>query len=150
MTADQITDQQPMKTLILLSLLLISACNPELQQVGSNPNDLVKYFKVTSANNGIGDGVLIVANIGDKRLMTFWLRQPSGKFAHTDVMIIKSPVHMYEVESVYSQTPNCKLNPDVGQPQYYQQLLINGELKPFNREELSREAAMAEKREVGC
>lgn len=139
-----------MKYLILAMLFIVSACNPELQQVGSNPNDLVKYFKVTSANNGIGDGVLIVANIGDKRLMTFWLRQPSGKFAHTDVMIIKSPVHMYEVESVYSQTPGCKLNPDVGQPQYYQQLLINGELKPFNREELARDAAMAEKREVGC
>ena len=139
-----------MKYLILVLLLAVSACNPELQKVGESPNDLVKYFKVTSANGGIGDGVLIVANIGEKRLLTFYLKQPSGKYAHSDVMIINSPVSMYEVESVYSQTPGCKLNPDVGQPQYYEQFLINGELKPFNRETVTREEAMAEKREIGC
>lgn len=139
-----------MKYLILAMLFVVSACNPELQKVGESPNDLVKYFKVTSANNGIGDGVLIVANIGDKRLLTFYLKQPSGKYAHSDVMIINSPVSMYEVESVYSQTPGCKLAPDVGQPQYYEQLFINGELKPFNRENVTREEAMAEKREIGC
>lgn len=139
-----------MKILILALMVLASACNPELQKVGESPNDLVKYFKVSSAHNGVGDGVVIVANIGDKRLMTFWLKQPSGKFAHTDVMIIKSPVHMYEVESVYSQTPDCKINPDIGQPQYWEQLIINGELRPLNRSELTREEAMAEKREVGC
>lgn len=139
-----------MKSFMFALLFLVSACNPELQKVGSSPDDLVKYFKVSSANSGIGDGVVIVANIGDKRLLTFWLRQPSGKFAHTDVMIVKSPVSIYEVESVYSQTPDCKLKPDVGQPQYYEQLLINGEIKPFNRETITREEAFAEKREVGC
>lgn len=139
-----------MKYIILAMLFVVSACNPELQKVGESPNDLVKYFKVTSANNGIGDGVLIVANIGDKRLLTFWLKQPSGKYAHTDVMIIKSPVSTWEVESVYSQTPTCKLNPDIGQPQYFEQLLINGEIKPFNRESVTTDEAMKEKREVGC
>ena len=139
-----------MKYLILAMLLVISSCNPELQKIGESPNDLVKYFKVSSANNGIGDGVVIVANIGEKRLLSFYLKQPSGKYAHTDVMIINSPVSMYEVESVYSQTPDCKLKPDVGQPQYYEQLLINGELKSYNRESLSREEAMAEKRVIGC
>lgn len=139
-----------MKIFYFAILLLIAACNPELQKVGESPNDLVKYFKTTSANNGVGDGVVIVANIGEKRLMTFWIKQPSGKFAHTDVMIIKSPAHTYEVESVYSQTPNCKLNPDIGQPRYYEQLLINGEVRPLNREELTREEAMAEKKEIGC
>lgn len=139
-----------MKNLILGFLILVSACNPELQQVGSSPTDLVKYFKVSSKNNGIGDGVLILAHIGDKRLLTFYLKQPSGKYSHTDVMIIKSPVSMYEVESVHSQTPACKINPDIHQPQYYEQFLINGEIKPFNRDILTKEEAMTEKKEIGC
>lgn len=147
---DDPTDQGIMKILILALMFLATACNPELQKVGESSGDLVKYFKISSANGGIGDGVLIVAYIGDKRLLTFWIKQPSGKYAHTDVMIIKSPVHLYEVESVYSQTPNCKLNPDIGQPQYDKQLLIDGQVVPFNRDVISTDEAMKEKREIGC
>ena len=139
-----------MKILILMSLLLLAACNPEAEKLGANENDLVKYFKVTSANNGIGDGVLIVANIGDKRLLTFFLKQPSGKFAHTDVMIAHGKDALYEVESVYSQTPDCKLNPDKNQLMYYEQLIINGVIKPYNREILEKDEAMKEKKVLGC
>lgn len=136
--------------LLSMMLLLTVACNPELSNVGSSPDDMVKYFKVTSAKNGIGDGVVVIAHIGEKRLMTFYLRQPSGKFSHTDIMIKKSSELLYEVESVHSQTPDCKLNPDKGQAQYYEQLLINGEIKPFNREILTREEAMKENKVIGC
>ena len=139
-----------MKLVLLLMLFLSVACNPELKNVGSSPDDMVKYFKVTSANNGIGDGVVVVAHIGEKRLMTFYLRQPSGKFSHTDIMIRKSTDFLYEVESVHSQTPDCKLNPDKSQPQYFEQLLINGEVKTFNREILTREEAMKENKVIGC
>ena len=126
------------------------ACNPELSNVGSSPDDMVKYFKVSSANNGIGDGIVVIAHIGEKRLMTFYLRQLSGKYSHTDIMIKKSNELLYEVATVHSQTPDCKLNPDKGQPHYYEQLLIKGEGKPFNREILSREEAMKENKVIGC
>lgn len=139
-----------MKIVLLLMMMLTVACNPELSNVGSSPDDMVKYFKVTSANNGIGDGVVVVAHIGDKRLLTFYLKQSSGKFAHTDVMIKKSTEFSFEVESIHSQTADCKLNPDKGQPQYFEQLLINGVAKPFNREILTREEAMKENKIIGC
>lgn len=139
-----------MKNYVLLFLLIIAACNPELKNIGADPDDLVKYFKLTkSGENSLGEGILIVAHIGDKKLLTFYLKQPSGKYSHTDVMI-KPEAPSFAVESVYSQTPDCKLNPDYVQPQYFEELVIETVKKSYNREILTREEAMSSLTGIGC
>ncbi len=55
-----------MKLFILFAAFILVACNPELQQVGANKNDLVKYFKISpSGANSLGEGVLIIAHAGE-------------------------------------------------------------------------------------
>lgn len=139
-----------MKITTLLALLFLVSCNPELAEVGANPNDLVKYFKLTKSQDpkALGEGVLIIAHAGDKRILTYYLKTQSGSYAHTDVTITTK--NGFFLDSVYSKTKDCQLNPDVEQPDVYNYLRIEGENRPYKLEILEREAAMGMLGSVSC
>lgn len=138
-----------MKLFLLSALILLVSCNPELQKVGANQNDLVKYFKLTpSGDNALGEGVLIIAHAGDKRILTYYLKRAPGKYSHTDVTI--STLNGFHLDSVYSKTEACKLQPDYDQPDVYNYLLINSEQRGYKLEILPREEAMAMLGDVSC
>ena len=135
-----------MKKLGLLFLLLCTACNPELKELGASKNDLVKYFQIGAG--GLGEGYLIVAHVGEKRVLTFYLKTASG-YSHTDVTLA-SGEGAYILDSVYSQTPECKLNPDFKQENYLEYLNVGGSQKALNLMELNREEAMKTEKKLGC
>ena len=138
-----------MRALLLSALILLVSCNPELQQVGANKNDLVKYFKVTpTGSNALGEGVLIIAHAGDKRILTYYIKRAPGKFSHTDVTI--STKNGFHLDSVYSKTDACKLQPDAEQPDVYNYLLIGGERREYKLEILPREEAMGMLGDLSC
>lgn len=130
-----------MKLFFLSALLILVSCNPELETVGANKNDLVKYFKITKTSDPktLGEGVLIIAHAGDKRILTYYIKNDRG-FSHTDVTI--STKNGFNLDSVYSKTEACKLAPDAEQPDVYNSLLINGEVRGYKLELLPREEAM--------
>ena len=134
----------------LLTLILISGCNPELQTVGASKNDLVKYFKITRTGSpdDLGEGYLIIAHAGDKRLLTYYLKTPRG-FSHTDISLTPGE-GKFVLDSVHSQTTNCKLSPDFNQPDFYNFLNIEGVKKIYKLESTTREEAMAEKLSLSC
>ena len=140
-----------MKTLLaLLSLAFLVSCNPELQNIGGSENDLVKYFKITPTEdaNTLGEGYLIIAHVGEKRLLTYYLRHSQG-FSHTDVSLKKSE-GTYVLDSVYSNTEKCKLKPDYVQTSFYEQLVIEGIPRKYKLETTTREEAFAERKILGC
>lgn len=134
----------------LLMLILCVSCNPELKQLGSSEDDLVKYFQLskTENTNSLGDGYLIVAHVGEKRVLTFYLKTPNG-YSHTDISLTAGE-GSYIVDSVYSQTPGCKLAPDYKQSEYLQYLNIEGSQKTLNLFEMNREEAMKSEKKLGC
>ncbi len=131
-----------MKFFFLSALILLVSCNPQLGEVGANKNDVVKYFKLTKTSDpkSLGDGILIIAHAGNKRILTYYIQNPRG-FAHTDVTI--TTLNGFKLDSVYSQTEACKLQPDVDQPDVYNSLRIGGEIRGYKLEILPREEAMA-------
>lgn len=137
--------------LFLMSVFLLSACNPEVQKAGESKNDLVKYFKITKSEdpNSLGEGFLIVVHVGEKRVLSYYLKNERG-YSHTDITIKPGDVISYVLDSVYSQTPNCKLHPSFEQPQYLQVLHIEGNPKLLNLEELSVEEAMKTVKNLSC
>lgn len=138
-----------MKLYVLLSLILLASCNPELQKVGESPNDLVKYFKLTpTGTNALGEGVLIIAHAGDKRILTYYLKRASNKYSHTDVTI--STLNGFHLDSVYSKTEACKIQPDYDQPDFYNYLNVGGEQKGYKLEILPREDAMKMLGDLSC
>lgn len=138
-----------MKLVFFSALIFLVSCNPQFEQVGANKNDLVKYFKLvrTADPNSLGDGVLIIAHAGDKRILTYYLKNPRG-FSHTDVTI--STKNGFNLDSIYSQTDACKLQADAEQPDVYNYLLINGEKKDYKLEILPREEAMSMISKLSC
>lgn len=138
-----------MKALLLSALILLVSCNPELQNVGADKNDLVKYFKVTKTSDPrtLGEGILIIAHAGDKRILTFYIKNANG-YSHNDVTIATK--NGFILDSVYSKTPNCKLAPDVDQPDYMNFLRINGEDRTYKLEILPREEAMGMLGTLSC
>lgn len=140
-----------MKLFALLTLMVITAsCNPELKQLGASEDDLVKYFKVTKTDdpNSLGEGYLVIAHVGDKRLLTFYLKNQNG-FSHTDISLKKAD-GTYVKDSVFSQTPDCQINPDYPQPNFYEFLNVEGVQKSFKLENTTREEAFAEKKKLSC
>lgn len=140
-----------MKLWWLLSLMILSAsCNPDLKQLGASEDDLVKYFKVTKTDdpNSLGEGYLVIAHVGEKRLLTFYLKNQNG-FSHTDITIIKAD-GTYVKESIHSQTPKCQINADYPQPMFYEFLNVEGVQKTFKLENTTREEAFAEKKKLSC
>ncbi len=138
-----------MKIFILSALILLVSCNPELETVGANKNDLVKYFKITKTTDplALGEGVLIIAHAGDKRILTYYIKNPRG-FSHTDVTI--NTKNGFNLDSVYSKTEACKLAPDAEQPDVYNSLMINGEVRSYKLELLPREEAMSMIGSISC
>jgi hypothetical protein len=138
-----------MKLILLGALILLVSCNPELQQVGASKNDVVKYFKITKTSDPktLGEGVLIVAHAGDKRILTYYLKNANG-YSHSDVTI--STLQGFHLDSVYSQTPNCKLAPDFDQPDVFNYLFIGGEKRDYKLEILEREEAMGMLSKLSC
>lgn len=138
-----------MKLFLLSALILLVSCNPQLAEVGANKNDVVKYFKLskTSDPKSLGEGYLIIAHAGDKRILTYYLKNERG-FAHTDVTI--TTLEGFKLDSVYSQTDACKLQPDLEQPDVYNSLRINGEVRSYKLELLPREEAMAAVGKLSC
>jgi hypothetical protein len=138
-----------MKFFFLSALILLVSCNPELAEVGANKNDVVKYFKLskTSDPKTLGEGILIIAHAGDKRILTYYLKNARG-YAHTDVTI--STLNGFKLDSVYSQTEACKLQPDVDQPDVYNSLRINGEVRDYKLEILPRAEAMGAVGKLSC
>lgn len=138
-----------MKISVLLALVLLVSCNPELQKVGESPNDLVKYFKLNpSGDNALGEGVLIIAHAGDKRILTYYLKRGTNKWSHTDVTI--STLNGFHLDSVYSKTEACKLQPDYDQPDFYNYLNVQGEPRDYKLEILPREDAMKMLGDLSC
>lgn len=133
-----------MKTLLLSALILLASCNPQLEQVGANKNDIVKYFKLSGS---LGEGVLIIAHAGDKRILTYYIQNPRG-YSHTDVTITTK--NGFILDSVYSQSDACKLQPDVEQPDVYNYLRIGGEKREYKLDILPREEAMAMLSKISC
>lgn len=139
-----------MKLFLLASLILLASCNPELADVGASKNDLVKYFRLSKTDDpkALGEGVLIIAHAGDKRILTYYLQTAPGKYAHTDVTI--STLNGFHLDSVYSKTEACKLRPDYDQPDFYNYLRIGGEQRGYKLEILERQEAMAMLGELSC
>lgn len=133
-----------MKNFFLSALILLVSCNPQFEQVGANKNDLVKYFKLSGS---LGEGVLIMAHAGDKRILTYYIKNPRG-FSHTDITITTK--NGFFLDSVYSQSDACKLKPDVEQPDVYNYLFIGGEKKDYKLDILPREEAMAMISKISC
>ena len=140
-----------MKTLLFLStLLLLVSCNPELQNAGKSDTDVVKYFKITNeGENSLGEGFLIVVHVGEKRILSYYLKHDTG-YTHTDVTLKPGAVASYVVDSVYSQTPACRLFPSMEQPKYLEQIRIEEEPKLLNLKELSVEEAMSTPKNLAC
>jgi hypothetical protein len=138
-----------MKFFFLSALFFVIACNPQFAEVGADKNDVVKYFKLTKTSDpkSLGEGVLIMASAGDKRIVTYYLKNERG-FAHTDVTI--STLNGFHLDSVYSQTEACKLQPDFDQPDIYNSLRIGGEVRGYKLEILPREEAMAMITQLSC
>ncbi len=130
-----------MKLFLLSALIFLVSCNPALEQVGANKNDVVKYFRLvkTTDPKSLGDGILIIAHAGDKRILTYYIKNERG-FAHTDVTI--TTLNGFQLDSVYSQTEACKLQPDLEQPDVYNSLRIGGDVRGYKLEILPREEAM--------
>ena len=133
-----------MKIFFLSALILLVSCNPQFEQVGANKNDVVKYFKFSGS---MGEGVLIIAHAGDKRILTYYIKNPRG-YAHTDVTITTKNGFM--LDSVYSQSEACKLQPDLEQPDVYNYLLINGVKQDYKLDILPREEAMGMISQISC
>lgn len=133
-----------MKIFFLSALILLVSCNPQFEQVGANKNDVVKYFKFTGS---IGEGVLIIAHAGDKRILTYYIKNTRG-YSHTDVTI--NTKNGFILDSVYSQSDACKLQPDAEQPDFYNSLLINGVKQDYKLDILPREEAMAMISNISC
>jgi hypothetical protein len=138
-----------MKPFFLLALILLVSCNPELENVGANKNDVVKYFKMTKTSDpkALGEGVLIIAHAGDKRILTYYMKNDRG-FSHTDITI--NTKNGFVLDSVYSKTEACKLAPDADQPDVYNSLLIKGEVRNYKLEILPREEAMGMLSSISC
>lgn len=133
-----------MKIFFLSALFLLVSCNPQLEQVGANKNDVVKYFKLSGS---LGEGVLIIAHAGDKRILTYYIKNPRG-YSHTDVTI--TTLNGFMLDSVYSQSDACKLNPDTEQPDVYNYLMIEGQKRDYKLDILPREEAMAMISKISC
>jgi hypothetical protein len=133
-----------MKIIFLSALILLVSCNPQFEQVGANKNDVVKYFKLSGS---LGDGVLIMAHAGDKRILTYYIKNPRG-FSHTDVTITTK--NGFFLDSVYSQSEACKLNPDTEQPDVYNYIMIEGQKRDYKLDILPREEAMAMISKISC
>lgn len=133
-----------MKIIFLSALILLVSCNPQFEQVGANKNDVVKYFKLSGS---LGDGVLIMAHAGDKRILTYYIKNPRG-FSHTDVTITTK--NGFFLDSVYSQSDACKLNPDTEQPDVYNYIMIEGQKRDYKLDILPREEAMAMISKISC
>lgn len=133
-----------MKIIFLSALILLVSCNPQFEQVGANKNDVVKYFKLSGS---LGDGVLIMAHAGDKRILTYYIKNPRG-FSHTDVTITTK--NGFLLDSVYSQSEACKLNPDTEQPDVYNYIMIEGQKRDYKLDILPREEAMAMISNISC
>ncbi len=138
-----------MKLFFLSALILLVSCNPELETVGANKNDLVKYFKITKTTDplALGEGILIIAHAGDKRILTYYIKNDRG-YSHTDVTI--NTKNGFDLDSVYSKTEACKLAPDALQPDVYNSLIINGEVRSYKLELLPREEAMSMVGSISC
>lgn len=138
-----------MRLFFLSALILLVSCNPQFEQVGADKHDVVKYFKLsrTSDPNALGEGYLIIAHAGDKRILTYYIKNDRG-FSHTDVTITTK--NGFQLDSVYSQTEACKLRPDLEQPDVYNSLRINGEMRSYKLEILPREEAMAAVGKLSC
>ena len=140
-----------MKSLALLMLLVSTvSCNPELKELGASEDDLVKYFKVSKTNdpNSLGEGYLVIAHVGEKRLLTFYLKNQKG-FSHTDIAL-KKESGTYVKDSIHSQTPDCQINADYPQPHFYELLNVEGIPRTFKLESTTREEAMAEQKKLSC
>lgn len=133
-----------MKIFSLSALILLASCNPQLEQVGANKNDVVKYFKLSGS---LGEGVLIIAHAGDKRILTYYIKNPRG-YSHTDVTITTK--NGFTLDSVYSQSEACKLHPDAEQPDVYNYLRIGGEKREYKLDILPRAEAMAMISTISC
>lgn len=133
-----------MKIIFLSALIMLVSCNPQFEQVGANKNDVVKYFKLSGS---LGDGVLIMAHAGDKRILTYYIKNPRG-FSHTDVTITTK--NGFLLDSVYSQSEACKLNPDTEQPDVYNSIMIEGQKRDYKLDILPREEAMAMISNISC
>ena len=133
-----------MKFIFLSALIFLVSCNPQFEQVGADKNDVVKYFKLSGS---LGEGVLIIAHAGDKRILTYYLKNPRG-FSHTDVTITTK--NGFFLDSVYSQSEACKLNPDTEQPDVYNHLMIDGQKRNYKLDILPREEAMAMISTISC
>ena len=133
-----------MKIFFLSALIFLVSCNPQFEQVGANKNDVVKYFKLSGS---LGDGVLIIAHAGDKRILTYYIKNARG-YSHTDVTITTK--NGFFLDSVYSQSEACKLNPDVEQPDVYNYIMIEGQKREYKLDILPREEAMAMISSISC
>lgn len=135
---------------LFIMIMLSVSCNPELKDIGASEDDLVKYFKIskTTDANALGEGYLIIAHVGDKRLLTYYIKNQNG-FSHTDISI-KKENGTYVKDSVYSQTPDCPINIDYPQPNFYEFLNVEGVQKTYRLENTTREEAMAEKKKLSC
>lgn len=138
-----------MKFFFLSALILLVSCNPQFAEVGADKNDVVKYFKLSRTSDplALGEGYLIIAHAGDKRILTYYLKNQRG-FAHTDVTITTK--NGFQLDSVYSQTEPCQLRPDPEQPDVYNSLRINSEVRSYKLELLPREEAMAAVGTLSC
>lgn len=133
-----------------MSVFFLVSCNPEIQKAGEKDTDLVKYFKITSKGEGsLGEGFLIVVHVGDKRVLSYYLKNAKGH-SHTDITLKPGEVVSYVVDSVYSQTEQCKLFPSFEQPRYLEELRVEGTPKLLNLETLTAEEAMKNVKTLGC
>ena len=141
-----------MKNLIfLMSVFFLVSCNPEIQKAGEEDTDLVKYFKITKSENeaSLGEGYLIVVHVGNKRILSYYLKNSKG-YSHTDITLRPGEVVSYVVDSVYSQTESCKLQPSFEQPRYLEEVRIEGTPKLLNLESLTAHEAMNAVKTLGC
>lgn len=129
----------------------MTSCNPELQEAGKSETDVVKYFKIAKTDDprSLGEGFLIAVHVGEKRILSYYIKNANG-FSHTDVTLKPGDIASYVVDSVYSQTPNCRLFPSFEQPNYLQQIRIEEEVKLLNLEEVSVEEAMSVQKTLAC
>lgn len=135
--------------LLLLLPFIFTACNPNLTKVGEEEGDLVKYFKITSTNSpdSLGEGYLIIAHAGQKRLLTYYMKHNNG-FSHTDITVDKALDS--SVTSLHSRTEGCKLNPDHNQYDFMNGLVIQGIFKEYKLESTTVEVMMPHLRSIQC
>ena len=144
-------DELGMKHLFfLMSVFFLFSCNPEVQKAGESETDLVKYFKITNrGGDSLGEGYLIVVHVGKKRVLSYYLKNAKG-YSHTDITLKPGQVVSYVVDSVYSQTENCKLSPSFEQPRYLEELRIEGNPKVLNLELMKADDAMKMVKTLSC